>query len=197
MVLGSTYRHRTRTERRGPRAAGRGTASAVALLLILAPVLAACDDGDGGGGSASATPTAQTATGGTATGTATGAPADAAAAEREIKENWQKFFDPATPLKDKQRLLENGEQMAPVLQAFSGDKRGGQVTARVEDTEFTSATEATVTYTLLLNGATALPDASGTAVEQDGTWKVSVRTLCALVQLSGNGSATQSPLPGC
>ena len=50
-------------------------------------------------------------------------------------------------------------------------------------------------YTLLLNGATALPDASGTAVEQDGTWKVSVNTLCALVQLSGN--ATASALPGC
>ena len=56
-------------------------------------------------------------------------------------------------------------------------------------------TAADVKYTLLLNGATALPDASGTAVEQDGTWKVSVNTLCALVQLSGN--ATASALPGC
>ena len=52
-----------------------------------------------------------------------------------------------------------------------------------------------MTYTLTLKGATALPDASGTAVEQDGTWKVSVNTLCALVQLSGN--ATASARPGC
>jgi hypothetical protein len=69
------------------------------------------------------------------------------------------------------------------------------VKANVEKIEFTSPTEADVTYTLTLNGATALPNASGTAVEQNGTWKVSVKTLCALVQLSGNGSS--SPVPGC
>jgi polyisoprenoid-binding protein YceI len=83
--------------------------------------------------------------------------------------------------------------MGPVLQAFSGDARGGQVQAKVTKVEFTSATEADVTYTLTLKGATALPDASGSAVEQDGTWKVSAKTLCALVQLSGNAS----PVPGC
>ncbi|MGW0825640.1 hypothetical protein [Streptomyces sp. NPDC002845] len=44
-----------------------------------------------------------------------------------------------------------------------------------------------------LNGATALPDSAGTAIEEDGTWKVSVRTLCGLVVLSGN----ESPGPGC
>jgi hypothetical protein len=52
--------------------------------------------------------------------------------------------------------------MGPVLKAFSGDKRGGQVQADVQKVEFTSATKATVTYSLTLNGATALPNASGT-----------------------------------
>ena len=89
--------------------------------------------------------------------------------------------------------LENGDQMAPVLQAFSSDKRGGQVQAEVNKVEFTSATEADVTYTLTLKGATVMPDAKGTAVEQDDVWKVSVKTLCGLVGLSGNAS----PLPGC
>jgi hypothetical protein len=123
------------------------------------------------------------------------APADTAAAERQVRENWEKFFDARTPTKDRQAVLENGDEMGPLLQAFSGDERGGQVQAEVTEVEFTKATEATVTYTLLLNGATALPDAAGTAVEQDGTWKVSVNTLCALVQLSGN--ASQSPAVGC
>lgn len=85
--------------------------------------------------------------------------------------------------------------MGTVLKAFSGDKRGGQVQAVVQKVAFTSATRATVTYSLTLNGATALPNASGTAVEQDGTWKVSVNTLCALVALSGD--ASQSPGAGC
>ncbi|MBN0047240.1 hypothetical protein JS756_24655 [Streptomyces actuosus] len=189
MVLGIDLSRRTATTGRGPVAAGRGTAFAAALVLILAPALASCSDG-GGGGSSSSSPE-QTAS------ASPSLPADVAAAEQQIKENWQKFFDPNTSLTDKQAVLENGDRMAPVLQAFSGDQRGGQVQATVEKVEFTSAGQATVTYDLTLNGATVLPGASGTAVEQDGTWKVSVSTLCALVQLSGNESASQSPLPGC
>lgn len=104
-----------------------------------------------------------------------------------------KFFDPAVSLKDKQAVLENGDKLGLLLQAFSGDQRGGQVEAKVADVEFTSPTAASVNYALILEGATALPDASGTAVEQDGTWKVSLNTLCALVGLSGNASAA----PGC
>ena len=187
MVLGSDLR---RANGRGSQAAGRGTALAAALLLSLGPALAACSDDEGGGSSETPpTPTVEQ----TQQSPAATAPADAGAAETEIKQNWQKFFDPKTSLEDKQTVLENGAQMAPVLQAFSGDERGGQVEAQVSKIEFTSPTEADVTYDLTLKGATALPNASGTAVEQDGTWKVSAKTLCALVQLSGNGS----PIPGC
>ncbi len=169
---------------------------AAALLLFLAPALAACSDDEGGGGNeAPPTPTVEQTerTEGTEQSPAVTAPPDAGAAETEIKQNWQKFFDPATSTEEKQAVLENGDRMGPVLQAFSGDERGGQVEAKVSKVEFTSPTEANVTYDLTLKGATALPNASGTAVEQDGTWKVSVKTLCALVQLSGNGS----PVPGC
>lgn len=181
MVLGSDVR-------RSSRLRGRGAAPVAALLLFLAPALAACSDDEGGGGNASPpTPTVERTT------PAATAPADAGAAETEIKQNWQKFFDPATSTEEKQAVLENGDRMGPVLQAFSGDERGGQVEAKVSKVEFTSPTEANVTYDLTLKGATALPGASGTAVEQDGTWKVSVKTLCALVQMSGNGS----PIPGC
>src|SRR5438034_228572 len=100
------------------------------------------------------------------------APADPAAATKEIKENWAKFFDPKTSAKEKLAVLENGDKMALVLKAFGGDQRGGQVQAKVTKVEFTSPTKASVTYDLTLKGATALPNASGTAVEQNGTWKV-------------------------
>jgi hypothetical protein len=123
------------------------------------------------------------------------APADPTAATKQIQQNWKKFFDPATSMKDKQAVLENGDRMGPVMQAFSGDQRGGQVQAKVTKVEFTSPARANVTYDLTLKGATALPGATGTAVEQNGTWKVSVNTLCALVGMSGNASA--SALPGC
>lgn len=190
MVLGSDLRRGKARRGRGPRAGGRGTAALAAAVLILAPVLAACSDNSGGGSSAPPTPSVEKTTSAPAT-----APADPAAAQREVRENWQKFFDPKTSLAEKQKVLENGSRMQPVLKAFSGDKRGGQVQAQVQKIEFTSPTRATVTYALTLNGATALPNASGTSVEQGGIWKVSVNTLCALVQLSGDASGT--PAPGC
>ncbi|MET7988697.1 MULTISPECIES: hypothetical protein [unclassified Streptomyces] len=170
---------------------GRGHVGAVAAAVVLAAALTACSDNSGGGSSASPTPSAAQST---SVPSAT-APADPAAAQKEIRQNWQKFFDPAVSTKEKQALLENGDQLAPVLQGFNSDQRGQQVKANVEKIEFTSPTAANVTYTLTLKGATALPNASGTAVEQNGTWKVSVNTLCALIQLSG--SASSSPVPGC
>ncbi|WP_200305980.1 hypothetical protein [Streptomyces adelaidensis] len=195
MVLGSDLRRANGRRGRGPGAAGRGTALAATLVLLLAPALAACSDDSGGGGDTPLpTPSVERTTSEPADpSTSAAGPADEAAAEQEIKENWRKFFDPATSTKEKQAVLENGEEMGPVLKAFSGDERGGQVEAEVQKVAFTSATGADVTYTLLLEGATALPDAAGTAVEQDGTWKVSVKTLCGLVTLSGNAT----PGPGC
>ncbi|MFD4630365.1 hypothetical protein ACFVYR_22315 [Streptomyces sp. NPDC058284] len=193
MVLGSSPRQGT------PRGRGRvrSAALAAASVLLIVPAAVACGDDSGGGGDAtppepsvqkSSARRSQEPAGDTAS-----APADPKAAEDEIRANWEKFFDPEVSMKDKEAVLENGAAMRPVLKSFSGDKRGGQVAAKVGKVEFGSATEAEVTYALTLKGATALPDASGTAVDEDGTWKVSVKTLCALVKLSGNAS----PAPGC
>ncbi|GAA3147524.1 hypothetical protein ACFQ0X_34120 [Streptomyces rectiviolaceus] len=170
---------------------------AAAAVLLVAPAAVACGDDSGGGGESdppkpSAEKTTQEVPSQAPSDDAS-APADPAAAEKEVKENFEKFFDPAVSMKDKEAVLENGPKMRAVLKSFSGDERGKQVSADVNKVEFTSATEADVTYALTLKGATALPDASGTSVNQDDTWKVSVKTLCALVKLSGN----ESPGPGC
>ncbi|MFF1698619.1 hypothetical protein ACFVXC_34165 [Streptomyces sp. NPDC058257] len=174
---------------------------AAAAVLLVAPAAVACGDDSGGGGESDPPkPSAAKSTkdvpsdGASATASATAtAPSDPAAAEKQVKKNFEKFFDPAVPVKEKEAVLENGAKMRGVLESFSGDKRGTQVSADVTKVAFSSATEADVTYALKLKGATALPDASGTSVNQDDTWKVSVKTLCALVKLSGN----ESPGPGC
>jgi hypothetical protein len=120
------------------------------------------------------------------------APADPAAATAQIKQNWQTFFDPKTSLADKEKYLENGTALAPLLQGFAADPRVGQVSAVVSNVTFTSPTTATVTYSLSLQGTVVEPNATGKAVLQDGTWKVADATLCGLVALTGN-----TKLPGC
>lgn len=115
-----------------------------------------------------------------------------AAATAQIKQNWQTFFDPKTTIPSKEKYLENGTVLAPLLQGFAADPRVSQVSAAVTNVAFTSATTATVTYALSLQGTVVEPNATGKAVLQDGTWKVADATLCALVALTGNTS-----LPGC
>lgn len=173
----------------------RSAAWATAAVLLVAPAAVACGDDSGGGGESDPPkPSAEKSTQeAPSPSDDASAPADPAAAEKQVKENWEKFFDPAVSMKEKEAVLEDGAKMRTVLKSFSGDERGEQVSAEVNKVEFTSATEADVTYALTLKGATALPGASGTSVDQDGTWKVSVKTLCALVKLSDNAS----PGPGC
>lgn len=159
----------------------RAAPLAAAAVLLLAPALAGCSD-DGGSSSQSSTTTAPASANG---------PADPAAAKAEVTKNWTAFFDPKTPTAERIKLLENGPQMAPVLAAFAADKTAAMTSAEVKAVAFTSPTGADVTYDLLVGGNPALPDSKGTSVLQDDTWKVSVRTLCGLVQLSG------AQVPGC
>ena len=106
MVLGSDLRrgNATGSTHRGP-----GSAIAAALVLVLATALTACSD-DSGGGSEVHAPHARRRSGPTGRAPRPAAPADRAAAEKEIKENWQKFFDPKTSTEDKQAVLENGDR---------------------------------------------------------------------------------------
>ncbi|MER7534470.1 hypothetical protein ABTX77_06730 [Streptomyces sp. NPDC097704] len=170
----------------------RGGRSRLAVLgavavLALTPAVAACSDNGGGksGGTTSSSPASPSSP------PAADRPTDPAAAKAQITRNWTAFFDPKTPVAEKVKLLENGEQMRPVLGAFAGDKNAAMTSAKVTGIEFTSATGANVTYDLLVGGAPALTGSQGTSVLQDNTWKVSVKTLCGLVELSG------VTVPGC
>ncbi|MER5891123.1 hypothetical protein ABT160_45545 [Streptomyces sp. NPDC001941] len=169
----------------------RTTAWAAAAALALLPALAGCSDGgDGGGGTP---PSASAAQSPPAAASPTGSgPADPAAAKAQVEKNWTTFFDPKATTEQKAGVLEDGDVMRPLLAAFGGDKNAARSSAKVTAVDFTSATEAAVTYDLMVGGNPALPGSKGTSVLQGGTWKVSVKSLCALVKLSGNAAA-----PGC
>ena len=51
-----------------------------------------------------------------------------------------------------------------------------------------SATSATVTYAIVSGGTTLLGGQTGTAVYQDGMWKVGDASLCNLFKLVPGGS---------
>ncbi|MER5635640.1 hypothetical protein ABT095_01645 [Kitasatospora sp. NPDC002227] len=179
---------------------GRSTRRAAGALLaavLLTSGAAACSSGSSSSKSSpSSSASAGSSSGPSASPTTASpsatAPADPAAAKALVKADWEKFFDPATPLTGKAALLQNGDQLLPLLQGFSQDPRVGQVKAQVSDVTFTSPTSATVTYSLSLQGNVVQPNASGTAVLDNGTWKVSRSSLCGLVTLSG-----ATALPGC
>ncbi|MEU3608167.1 hypothetical protein AB0E83_22375 [Streptomyces sp. NPDC035033] len=162
---------------------GRRTAAlAAAAALLLTPALAACSDDEPATGDQV---TSVPPPGMTARPPAAEAPEDPAAARAEITRNWQAFFDAGTPAAERVKLLENGEKMRAVLTAFANNPQAAASTAEVTGIEFTSASGADVTYDLKVGGNPVLPDSRGTSVLQDDTWKVSAKTLCGLVKLSG------------
>ncbi|MFF9015697.1 hypothetical protein ACF09C_22365 [Streptomyces sp. NPDC014870] len=168
-------------KRRGRRSRTSVAALAAASALVLGPVLAGCGDDDVAGDPI-------------ATGTRSvpaDAPSDPVAAKAEITKNWLLFFNPRTPADERVKLLENGEQLGPALEVLMTNDAASQATAKVKAIEFTSPNDADVTYDLLVAGSVAVPNAKGTSVLQDDTWKVSAKTLCGLAQLSG------ASVPGC
>ena len=154
-----------------------------AVIVVSAIALAAgCSSSSSGGNSSpTSTPT-------TANPEATDA-ASKAAATAQIKQNWATFFKTSTPHVTSVGLLQNGASLGAAI-AFAArlaKQQGTAESAQVKTVTFTSPTQASITYALLGNGKPLLPNADGTAVLDNGTWKVSQATFCQLVNLGAGG----------
>ncbi|HME67523.1 MAG TPA: hypothetical protein VKG61_21730 [Streptosporangiaceae bacterium] len=110
------------------------------------------------------------------------------AAAAEITTNWEKFFNASTPLSQRVALLENGSSFSSAINSFSKLPLAGGIGAKVTGVTVTSATMATVTYSIVSGSTTLLAGQTGTAVYQDGTWKVGDASLCNLFKLVPGGS---------
>ncbi len=119
-----------------------------------------------------ATPSATSTTSGTASG-------DTAA----IKANWTKFFDFQTATSQQVALLQNGSQFTSAINNMKSSPLAAGANAKVLSVSNVTATQATVKYDVLLGTTVALPNQTGTAVFQDGTWKVGDGSLCGLLSL--------------
>jgi hypothetical protein len=91
-------------------------------------------------------------------------------------------------------LLENGSQFSSAISAFAASPLAAAVTSKVDSVSLSSATQAKVKYDLSAMGTTVASGASGTAVLQDGTWKVGDDVFCGLLTEAKSAGIT-IPVP--
>jgi hypothetical protein len=122
------------------------------------------------------------------------APASGPAAEQAIASNWDTFFNAKTPAAQRVTLLQNGQEFASVINAQSDSSLASQASASVSKVTVTKpASQASVDYSILIGGKPVLSNQSGTAVYQDGTWKVGVTSFCGLLALESGAAAGSLP----
>jgi hypothetical protein len=170
----------------------------VARRIILAPVLglalalavAACSSSSSSSSSSAAASSAPASSAPASSAPASSAPASSgnSAAAAQITANWEKFFNSSTPLSQRVALLQNGSRFSSAIESFSQLPLANGIGAKVTGVTVTSATMATVTYSIVSGSTTLLGGQRGTAVYQGGTWKVGDASLCNLFKLIPGGS---------
>jgi hypothetical protein len=161
----------------------RRTILAPALALALALAVAACSSS-----SSSSSSSASSAPASSAPASSAPASSSSSSAAAEITANWEKFFNASTPLSQRVALLENGSEFSSAISDFSKLPLANGIGAKVTGVTVTSATSATVTYSIVSGSTTLLGGQTGKAVYQDGTWKVGDASLCDLFKLVPGGT---------
>jgi hypothetical protein len=106
-------------------------------------------------------------------------------AEAQIRSAYEKFFAGKTPVSERIGLLQNGAEFESVVKSFASNPAAKRVSATVSAMQLQGSGKAKVVYIVKLGG-TALPKQTGTAVRENGTWKVGDASLCRLIALQGS-----------
>ncbi len=163
---------------------------APALGLALAVTVAACSSSSSSSASTSPSSSAASSPAATGSSAAPSSPStgSSSAAVAEITANWEKFFSSSTPTAERAALLQNGTKFEAAIKAFASLPLASGIGAKVTDVTLNSATSATVTYNITSGSTSLLSGQKGTAVYQDGTWKVGDPSLCGLFKLIPGGT---------
>jgi hypothetical protein len=108
-----------------------------------------------------------------------------AQAKAQIASAYEKFFSGKTPVSDRLAVLQNGPKFKGLVTSFANNPAAKNVSVKVSSITLRDAVFAQVVYTVKLGGA-GLPQQTGTAVREHGTWKVGDSSLCKLVALQGS-----------
>ena len=104
--------------------------------------------------------------------------------QAQIKSAYEKFFSGKTPVSDRVALLQNGSKFKGLVSTFASNPLAKNVRAKVSSVTLQGANKAKVVYVVSFAG-TSLPKQTGTAVRQNGKWKVGDASLCKLIALGG------------
>ena len=148
---------------------------APALGMALAVAITACSSS---GSSSSSTAASKPAVAASSSPAGSGS----AATEAMIKNNWEAFFSSSTPTAQRAKYLQNGATFADAIKAFAASPLASAVTAKVDSVTVNSPTKATVKYDLSAAGVTVASGATGSAVLENGTWKVGDDVFCGLLK---------------
>ena len=161
---------------------------AAALPVLISLALAACSSNSSSSSTTSnSAPPSSSAPSTSAPPTTGNEPTSGAGAISAIKANWATFFNAKTPNSRREQLLQDGQKFAAVLQAQSTSPFASTAAASVTHVSLTSASQAKVTYTILVSGAPVLKNQPGVAVYQNGIWKVGTASFCGLLTLENAG----------
>jgi hypothetical protein len=127
----------------------------LALVLVVVVALAGC----GGGGSKSSD-------------------------TDQIKNAYTTFFSSKSSVADRVAVLQDGSRFKSVIQSFASNPLAARTSVKVSSVTLQGADKAKVVYTVSIAGS-ALPEQTGSALRENGTWKVGYASLCKLVALSG------------
>ena len=103
----------------------------------------------------------------------------------QIKSAYATFFSGKSTVPQRVAVLQDGSRFQSVVQSFASNPAAKNVTVDVSSVTLEGANKAKVVYAVKLAGA-SLPKQTGTAVRQNGKWKVGYPSLCRLVALSGS-----------
>jgi hypothetical protein len=112
----------------------------------------------------------------------------APSAEDQIKSAYETFFSADTSVAERVAVLQDGPRFKALVTSFASNPLAKKVSVDVSSVMLTGANTATVDYTVKLSGS-GLPTEIGSAVKENGKWKVGDGGLCKLVALAGTAPA--------
>jgi ABC-type glycerol-3-phosphate transport system substrate-binding protein len=108
--------------------------------------------------------------------------------QAQIKSAYEKFFSGKTSVTDRVALLQNGSRFKGLVTSFASNPLAKNVSATVSSVTLQGSDKAKVVYVVKFAGS-SLPQQTGSAIRQSGTWKVADASLCKLVALQGSTPA--------